>query len=114
MSQSEVVELELNIKEAEELVSLGRALERLEKNRDFKKVVQEQYLHKEAVRLVHAKSDGNMQAPHLQANVLRDIDGIGSFTQFLNFLRYQAEQAKDAITECETALDGVRAEGDDE
>ena len=114
MSQHEVNELELNIKEAKELVELGAALARLEKNRDFKKVIQEQYLNKEAVRLVHAKGDANMQDAKLQANILRDIDGIGSFTQFLNFLQYQAEMARDAISECEDTLDHLRAEGADE
>ncbi|WP_289100986.1 hypothetical protein [uncultured Marinobacter sp.] len=114
MSSQDVVELEMNIKEAKELVELGKSLERLEKNRDFKKVIQEHYLNKEAVRLVHAKGDAAMQDPKHQANILRDIDGIGSFTQFLNFLRYQAEMAKDAIRECEDVLDDLRAEGADE
>jgi hypothetical protein len=113
MSQNDVVELELNIKEAEDLVSLGKSLERLEKNKDFKKVIQEQYLHNEAVRLVHLKSDGNMQDPRVQERLVRDIDAIGSFTQFLSKVFREADSAREAISICNEELDHINNEGED-
>ena len=114
MSHADVVELELNIKEAKDIVALGDALERLEKNRDFKKVIKEAYLHEEAIRLVHLKADANMQNERIQQNVLRDIDSIGAFAQFLQEVFRRADMARDAVIACEETLDDIRGEGDDE
>ena len=113
MSQHDVDELELSIKEAEELVTLGVSLERLTKNKDFKRVIQEQYLHNEAVRLVHLKSDGNMQDARVQERLVRDIDAIGSFTQFLSKVRREADSAREAINTCNDELDHINSEGED-
>jgi hypothetical protein len=113
MSHNDIVELELNIKELNDMVDLAKALGRLEKNRDFKKLVVDQYLSAEAVRLVHAKADGNTQSPQVQERILRDIDAIGSFTQFLNEIGRKAEMAKEAIAESEADIDAIRRDGDD-
>jgi len=114
MSNHEVKEIEMNIKQAREIVDLNKSLERLEKNKDFKKLIQGEYLHNEAVRLVHLKSDSNMQHADKQRDVTRDIDAIGSFAQFLNMIGFKAQMAQDAINECEMSLDELRAEGADE
>ncbi len=106
MSQQELNELESNIKDLTEMVNVGKALDRLRKNRDFKKVVETEYLKEEAVRLVHLKSDGNMQGEREQARVVRDIDAIGSFTQFLDLIMQKADAAREALDECED----IRAE----
>lgn len=110
---NEVQELELSIKEAKKMVELGNSLERLTKNRDFKKVINEAYLEKEAVRLVHLKGDANMQGEREQKNIDRDISAISSFRQFLDFIFIQADHARDAIADCEEALDEARAEDEE-
>jgi hypothetical protein len=102
----EIAELENNMKELREMIELGNALERLRKNRDFKKVIEKEYLHEEAVRLVHLKSDPNMQGEREQARVVKQIDAIGNFTAFLDLIALKAESAKEALAECED----VRAE----
>jgi len=104
MSQQEIKELEANMKDLQEMIDLGNSLEKLLKNRDFKKVIEKEYLHEEAVRLVQLKADSNMQSEQAQKRVLRDIDAIGSFTQFLDLVRQKADAAKDAMGECEDAL----------
>jgi len=114
MSSNEVKEIEMNIKQARELVNLNTALERLEKNRDFKRLIKDEYLHNEAVRLVHLKADSNMQSEQRQSDVTRDIDAIGSFAQFLNMVGFKAEMAQQAIDACEDTLDTLREEGADE
>lgn len=111
---TEIREIELNIKEAQKMVDLNKALERLRSNRDFKKVIQECYLKDEAVRLVHLKADSNMQDEKSQAAIGRDIDAIGSLAQFLNFIPLQADMAQRAIDDGEAALDEMREEGVDE
>lgn len=114
MSHSEIQEVELNIKEANKMVELNKALDRLRNNRDFKKIIQENYLKEEAVRLVHLKADSHMQDEKHQALITRDIDAIGSLAQYLNFIPVQADMAQSAIAEGEQTLDELRSEGADE
>lgn len=114
MSHSEIHEVELNIKEANKMVELNKSLDRLRNNRDFKKVIQENYLKEEAIRLVHLKADSHMQNEFSQDKITRDIDAIGSLAQFLNFIPAQADMAQNAITEGEQTLDELRSEGADE
>lgn len=107
---SSIAEIELNIKEAQEMVDLGKALERLMKNRDFTRVIKEGYLDHEAVRLVHMKADPQMQTPERQAAILRDIDGIGCLTGYFQKIRLFALQAANAIEAGEQAIEEIRAE----
>lgn len=110
MSEDQIHEIEMNITEAKKLVALGNCLDRLLSNRDFKKVIREEYLEKEAVRLVHLKGDPNMQSPESQAAIVRQMDAIGSFTGFLRKLEQQSYLAQKAIEDGEETLDSLRAE----
>jgi len=78
MSAATIQEIELSMSEAKAVVDLGKSVERLRKNRDFKKVIEETYLREEAVRLVHLKSSPAMQRPEVQAGIDSDIKAIGS------------------------------------
>lgn len=106
---SEVQELELNIEDAKKRLDYSHALERLSNNPDFKKIVQDGYFVDEAVRLVHLKSDANMQDERQQKNLERDIMAIGSFRQYLDRIHRDAEGVQEAIDECEDALTEARA-----
>jgi len=110
MSNTELQEIDNNIKEAQKLVELGNALVRLRSNKDFKKVVLEGFFEQEAIRLVHLKADANMQTPERQQNILRDIDAIGSFNQYLRTVLYRADLARKAIDDGEALRDELLAE----
>jgi len=114
MSTNEIQEIELNIKEAKKFVDLGKSLERLQSNRDFKKVVEESFFKDEAVRLVHLKSNPAMQRPEQQAAVDSDIRAIGTFAQFLDTIYMRADHAAKAIEADEESLEELRAEGAEE
>lgn len=111
MYQDTVETIELNIKQAQEMVELGNALDRLVHSRDFIDVVKEGYLKKEAVRLVHLKADPNMQTPERQASIVQQIDAIGAFTGYLNIVGQRADMARKAIEEDEATLEELRNEG---
>jgi len=110
MSQDLIEEIELNITEAKKMVALGNSLDRLMSNRDFKKVFKEEYLEQEAIRLVHLKTDPNMQDPESQEAIVRQIDAIGTVTSFFNKIRHQAYLASKAIEDGEETLDELRQE----
>ncbi len=111
MSQEDIKEIELNIERAKELVSKGDALERLMQNADFKQVILEDYLDREAVRLVHLKSDQNMQTDEDQRAILGQMDAIGAFTTYMNAVRQAAYLSRSAIEEGEEARAELIAEG---
>lgn len=97
MSRTNVEEIELNIKQAQEFVDFGVSLERLSSNRDFKKVIKEGYFKDEAIRLVHLKADPSMQTPERQAAVVKSIDAIGALSEYFRTMEYRATQAAKAI-----------------
>ena len=111
MSNDAIQEIELNIKEAQKMVDLGAAVQRLATNRDFKKVVMEMYFEKEAVRLVHLKAAPSMQGKEQQDSIVKEMDAIGSFYQFLRTLEIQAEMARRAVEDGETLREEILAEG---
>lgn len=104
-------EIEVNIREAKKMVDLGNALQRLEKNRDFKRVFAEGYLREEAVRLVHLRGDPNMQTDEMRKSIDQQLDGINGLLHYCNKTRHQAYLAEKAIEDNEGLLDELRAEG---
>lgn len=108
MSSPEELNIENQLTNAKSELSLGKSLERLLNNRDFKRVIMSEYLEQEAIRLVQLKADFNVQAPHIQASIVRDIDAIGSFKQFLMRVEQRADEARDDIDDCEMALEDIR------
>jgi hypothetical protein len=111
MSNDAIQEIELSIKEAQKIVDLGAAVQRLASSRDFKKVVMEMYFEKEAVRLVHLKANPAMQDKERQEAIVKEMDAIGSFYQFLRTLEIQAEMARRAIDDGESLREEILAEG---
>lgn len=111
MSNDAIQEIELSIKEAQKIVDLGAAVQRLASNRDFKKVVMEMYFEKEAIRLVHLKANPAMQDKERQEAIVKEMDAIGSFYQFLRTLETQAEMARRAIDDGEELRQEILAEG---
>lgn len=111
MSEYSVEEIEVNITEAKRIVALGESLRRLENNRDFKRVFIDEYLNKEAVRLVHLKADPNMQNEDAQRGILLQMDAIGAFPAYCRQVEAAAERARAAIEDDESTLDELRQEG---
>ena len=111
MSDNVIEEIELDIKEAREFIALNDSLERLKKNRDFKKLIMEDYFREESVRLVHLRSHPNMQSDESQDLINKQINGIGALITYLRAVGYQADQAARAIDAGEEALEEIHGEG---
>lgn len=111
MSQSAIEEIELNIKEAKKITDLGKALDRLHSNRDFKKVIGEGFFKDEAVRLVHLKADPSMQSEEMQAAIEKHMQGIGALTQYFRMISHQAMLASKAMEEDERTREELMEEG---
>ena len=104
MSEQVAQEIEVTMKQAQDCIALSDSLERLHKNRDFKKVISECYFKEEPARLVGLKSDPNMQVAEHQEAIIKDIDGIGALQQFFRAIFHRAEWAKQAIEQGQEEL----------
>lgn len=107
MSEHQVKQLQRSIAAAKEHIEQGKALERLRKNKDFQKIIQEGYLTSEAVRLVHLKGDDNMQSPEKQGHITKRIDAIGCLAGFLSTVSYLASNAERSLSDDEETLEHI-------
>ncbi len=107
-----LAQLEQQIKDAQASLELGKALARLRDNPDFKKLVVKGYLENEAVRLVHLKADPNMQSVQEQAGIDRDINAIGSLSQYFRAVEMMGSRAESSIAEAEAAREEIQQEGE--
>lgn len=110
MSTETISAIERNIEKAKVVLDFSAALERLRGNRDFKKVVLEGYFEQEAIRLVHLKSDPNMQAPAIKQSIESQIDAIGQLSQFFSTVLQKAAMAGRQIEADQTTIEELAAE----
>lgn len=109
--QNEVEQIEIERAEAERLVDLRDSLDRLQKNRDFKKVILDGYVKNEPTRLAQALADPTVFefAEHIE----KQIHSIGWFCAYLRTIRQAAGQAENALAELrryEAELDDAAVE----
>lgn len=96
--------IELSIEHAKKAVNKMHSLERLLKNRDFKAVIGEGYFKDAAIEMVAAKALPNTQSEAMQAQIIKDIDAIGSLQKYLNLVNQFGRQAEKAIVDHEEEL----------
>lgn len=108
--EDEVQRIQLTLDQAQAAIGKNEALERLRSNPDFIKVVMEGYGKEEAIRLVHAKASPALQEPEQQEKVVRDIDAIGSFFDFLRVIEHEANMSKKALNDYYEEVDAASAE----
>jgi hypothetical protein len=110
MSSEAIQAIDRNIKQAKAVIEFGNALERLLNNKDFKKVVLEGYFEREAVRLVHLKSDQNMQSPDSQRSIVSQMDAIGNLRSFFDTALHSTRLASKAVDADEETREELLAE----
>lgn len=83
IEEQEVQNIEISIEQANKCIETKVALERLIKNSDFNTLITKGYFENEASRLVLMKADPSMEEDKYQKNIIKSIDGIGAFRQYL-------------------------------
>lgn len=109
-TQDQIDALERNIKDAEDSIELGQSLDRLMLNKDFKIVVLNGYLKEEAIRLVHLKGEPSVQSAESQASIIRDIDSIAAFAQYLRKIKHFEGMSTKSIEIDSLTIDELRLE----
>ena len=112
MSDTSIQEIQVDIDEAKLTIGLRDSLDRLGKNSDFDKIINNGYFKEEAYRLVHLKAAPAMQAPERQDALIKAIDAIGSLQQHFHMIYVMGEQAENALQQADQALEEMAMEGD--
>lgn len=110
MSTVDIESVEVTIEELKESLDLAEALQRLQSNPDFVKVINEGYLKDNAVRLVSLKADPTQQTEKDQAKITRGIDGIGALLNYFRTIFAMASTAQTEIADHEQTLESLRNE----
>lgn len=95
-------ELNAYIDKLKAQAELPEALERLQKNKDFQLIIEQEYLREEAVRLTENKCHPEFQTPERQALLDRGLFGVSHMTQFFNRIRVMGEMAKRDLAQAES------------
>lgn len=101
--------VELSLEEAKKTVAFGEAIARLEKNRDFQRVILDGYFTDEARRLTFLTADVTLDDKSTNA-VLYGIRAIGELRQFLLNRKAMGEIAKKEVHDHEETLEELRTE----
>ena len=111
MSDQLFDDLNAAIRESRKKVDLADALERLTANRDFKEVVLVGYLRDYAVKLVLEKAEADNQSPEKQISIIKKLDSIGEFNQFLQSIFLHADIARKVSGQASDELESLLARG---
>lgn len=114
MNDSRIEEIELSIEDAKKNIRLLEALSRLQNNKDFQLLIEDEFFVQGAARAVSMKSSPNFQEPHQQRVVDNVIVGIGQLQQFFNKVYQIGQMSRRSLEEYEEEHQRLLAGGDDE
>jgi hypothetical protein len=106
---SDIESMKAHRKEMVETVELRDMLTRLMKNRDFRKLILDEYLVNEAARLVQSSANINLGADQ-RADCLAMAQATGHFKAWMNVTLKRGDQAEVDIRAADEALDELRNE----
>lgn len=109
----QIVELEANIKTAEELIEVRQRAYRLSENADFRKLFHEEYFVIEAARLVQLSTDPALTLEQ-RADALSMAQATGHAKRFLSMQIQMGAHAERDLPQMKETLAELRALADQE
>ncbi len=100
-TEEELNQLDASMAEAKHFIEIKKSVEKLFRNREFKKVILEYYFKEEAARLVMAKSSNLNEEQKKLIDCM--IYGIGALSNFFDSVHQRGIQAEQALREDEDA-----------
>ena len=107
--QTQIQQVELSLAEAKKVKAFGEAIERLEKNRDFRTVILDGYFTDESRRLTFLTAEENLDEAAMQ-HVYAGIRAIGELRKCLMARKQMAQVMEKEIRDHEETLDELRKE----
>lgn len=109
---SQVTQLEHQLVAAKELVRRRNMALRLANVPEFKELILDDFMVKEAARYVHSSADPALK-PDERADALNMAQASGHLKRFLSVTVQMGAHAERELTSLEEAIDEARAEGDE-
>ena len=113
MSANDAIDLQIEIDDHKKKIKLAEALARLEKNKDYKLVIEHEFMTQEPLRLVGLLSDLNMQNEYHQRGLNMDLRAGSALQSFFRLIRRTAGEAESALAHSEEQLAQLRASGEE-
>lgn len=110
---SQLQALEQQLKDAKELVARRDLALRLGQNRDFQKLILEDFIVTEAARLVGQSADPALD-PHQRADALNMAQAAGHLKRYLSMMVRMGNTAEEDVPQIEAAIAEARSEGEDD
>jgi hypothetical protein len=110
MSQHDLETIEVSIEDAKAQIAMKDAMEKLTRNRDFKKLILDEYFEKNAIRLVMLKSAPAAQDPVFQQSILTEMDSIGCLRQFFAKIMRNGDLAEKSLRDYEETREELLSE----
>jgi hypothetical protein len=109
-TSTEIENIEVSIEHANKAVNKMTSVLALTKNKDFVSVVEKGYFEEEASRLVLLKADPSMQKAEDQEAIIKAIDAVGHFRQYLRTLIQLGRMMEKSLAEDIRTRDEMLAE----
>ncbi len=113
MSEVTVVDLENQKDQFKKLVELRDIADKLCRNRDFKKLILEEYMVNEAARLVQVSGDPNLTKDQKE-DALAMAQATGHLKRYLQVVTQMGNHAESQIPNIDDEIAELRSMGDDE
>lgn len=110
-SVNDLEQIEISIDSAKKIIEYAEAIERLENNPDFIKVILDDYLDKNIVRLVKVKGDPSQQSEADQKYLNDQLTGAVALFHFINYAKISSNHAKNALEQNSLEREAILAEG---
>lgn len=107
--EAEMKEIQVSIEEAKKMVERADTLERLKKNPDFIKLIEEDYLREEAIRLTHLLDHPDQVMQASQQHIMNDLKGIAALRRYFSTVIQMGNKADDEIIAHENELEMLRS-----
>ena len=109
MSEVTVQQLESQREGMKQAIAMRTAVQRLSKNADFRKVINEQFMEKECARYTQASCDPAL-SERSQKDALAIAQAAGHLKRYLSVTIQMGNAAENELVSIDAALDEARAE----
>ena len=110
MSEVTITQLEDRREELVKLADRAESLDRLAKNKDFKKIILEDFMVNDCSRYAQESADPLLE-PHHRADALAMAQAAGHLKRYLQINRQMSRKASMDIVSIDEAIEEMRAEG---
>jgi hypothetical protein len=105
---SDIEMIELSIEEAKKMIEKKNLVEKLMRNREYRRIIEDGYFKEEAARLAGCSADPAME--QYRDDIFLGIQAISKLQQYMRTLVQMGNIAERDLNEHNEALDELRAE----